>query len=348
MIAVGISVSILSFIGMILNGSCICILRTSKSLKTRGSSLLILNLLFLHLGQSVVVLPFWALHKMEISNFIYAKYIANAWRFTYILSFYGTTISVFLISLDRFLATFLLNRYKNFNTMTRMKIAILSLWTYVFALCCIPFIPEVKNGISQNLNETHHKPQKWIYIPQKPWIIFMLSFNAALPYILILICYIYIVRKLDKMKLLTDKEDTHDGSSIMLNTHQNMNSKVIKKDLYRYKYVTRLTLALSIAYGIFWSPSIFYYITLETCSSCFPKDWNGSYVKEYVRFIVKYCAFTDAIAAPLIYCFTHSEFRKELRRMKIIVLHHENSSYILERTEMVSYCYIFNGLLQIN
>ena len=337
MIAVGISVFILSFIGIILNGSCICILRTSKSLKTRGSSLLILNLLFLHLVQSVVVLPFWALHKMKISNFVYAKYIANAWRFTYILSFYGTTISVFLISVDRFLATFLLNRYGNFNTMKRMKIAILSLWMYVVSLCCIPFIPEVKSGISHNLNETYYKPQKWVYIPQKSWIIFMLSFNAALPYILILICYIYIVWRLNEVKLLTDKEDIHNGSSVTLNTHQNMNSKVLKKDLYRYKYVTRLTLALSIAYGIFWSPSIFYYITLETCSSCFPKDWNGSYAKEYVRFIVKYCAFTDAIAAPLIYCYTHTEFRKELHRIKITVMHHENCSYILERTGMVSY-----------
>lgn len=144
--------------GVILNGICICILRKSKSLKARGSSLLILNLLFLHFGQSMVVLPIWLLDKLEISNSVVAKNVGTAWLFTYILSFYGTTLSVFFISLDRFLATYLLNRYKIFVTIKRIKIAILSVWMYVVALSCIPFVPEIKRGISHNSNETLYKP----------------------------------------------------------------------------------------------------------------------------------------------------------------------------------------------
>ena len=340
-IAFGISITMLSVIGVILNGICICILRKSKSLKARGSSLLILNLLFLHFGQSMVVLPIWLLDKLEISNSVVAKNVGTAWLFTYILSFYGTTLSVFFISLDRFLATYLLNRYKILVTIKRIKIAILSLWMYVVALSCIPFIPEIKRGISHNSNETLYKPQKLFYIPQKPWVVFMLSFNAALPYILILMCYIYIASKLNKMKLLTVKNDINDSSSINSITRINSNKNVIRKGFQRDKYVTQLSLALAIAYGIFWSPSVFYYITVNTCSSCFPKDWDSSNVRQHVKFIAKFCAFMDTIAAPLIYCFSQTGFRIQLRRFKSIVTHREYSSNTVEDTKKVSWCCLY-------
>ena len=182
----------------------------------------------------------------------------------------------------------------------------------------------------------HYKPQKLFYIPQKPWVVFMLSFNAALPYILILMCYIYIASKLNKMKLLTVKNDINDSSSINSITRINSNKNFIRKGFHRDKYVTQLSLALAIAYGIFWSPSVFYYITLNTCSSCFPKDWDSSNVRQHVKFIAKFCAFMDTIAAPLIYCFSQTGFRIQLRRFKSIVTHREYFSYTVEDTKEVS------------
>lgn len=336
-IAVEISLFTLSLMGIVLNAMCIYILRTSRTLKSKASSLLILNLLVLHLGQSIFVFPFYALKKMKFSNFTFIKFVANGWRLTYIISFYGTVLCVLYISFDRFLATYLLNKYKTLVTVKRMKIAIIGLWVYITALCCIPFIPEVKSGDGNNSNNTYIKPQKYVYIPQKAWVVFMLSVNTVLPYILILICYIFIIRKLSKLQSLKDDSYVDSSSPITLNESLNNTQTLREKDLKRYKRVTRLTLVLSVAYGIFWSPSVVYFIILETCSSCFSKDWDGSNTEQHLGFIIKYLAFMDAIAAPLIYCFMHSEFRKELRRIKSKIMQDEHAKYSEgETTDMVS------------
>ena len=336
-VAIETSLFLLSFIGIIINSLCIYIVRVSQSLKAKASSLLILNLLALHLCQSILVFPFYALKKLKFSNLTFTKFIANGWRFSYMLSFYGTVFSVLFISLDRFLAVYLLNKYKTLITKKRGKIAIFFFWTYIIAFCCIPFI-DVKSRVSNYSNITYVKPQKYVYVPQKAWVVFMLSFNTLLPYILILLCYVYITCKLYKIKSQKDKELNKSPATLHMKKDNVINSR--KKDLYHCKRMTKLTLVLSLAYGVFWSPSVIYYIILETCSSCFSRDWDGSNTEQHVGFIIKYLAFMDAIAAPLIYCFLHGEFRKELKLIRKKSMLQENSDYNeRESTGMVRLCF---------
>ena len=339
-VAIETSLFLLSFIGIIINSLCIYIVRVSQSLKAKASSLLILNLLVLHLCQSIFVFPFYALKKLKFSNLSFTKFVANGWRFSYMLSFYGTVFSVLFISLDRVLAVYLLNKYKTFITKKRVKIAIFFLWTYIITFCCIPFIPDVKSRVSNYSNITYIKPQKYVYVPQKVWVVFMLSFNTLLPYILILLCYVYITLKLYKIKSQKDKELNESPATLHMKKDSVINSR--KKDLYYCKRMTKLTLVLSLAYGVFWSPSVIYYIILETCLSCFFRGWDGSNTEQHVGFIVKYLAFMDAIAAPLIYCFLHGKFRKELQLIRKKIMLQENSDYNeKESTGMVRLCFCY-------
>ena len=319
------SLFLLSFIGIIINSLCIYIVKVSQSLKAKASSLLILNLLALHLCQSLLVFPLYALKKLKFSNFTFTKFVANGWRFSYMLSFYGTVFSVLFISLDRFLAVYLLNKYKTLITKKRVRIAIFFLWMYIITFCCIPFIPSVKSKVRNYSNSTYIKPQKYVYVQQNAWVVFMLSFNTLLPYILIMGCYIYITCKLYKIKSQKDKELSESPTTVHVKKDNAINSR--KKDLYYCKRITKLTLVLSLVYGVFWSPSVIYYIILETCLSCFSKDWDGSNAEQHVGFIIKYLAFMDAVAAPLIYCFLHGEFRKELQLIRKKLMLQENLDY---------------------
>ena len=76
-------------------------------------------------------------------------------------------------------------------------------------------------------------------------------------------------------------------------------------------HVTKITMVLSLTYGILWGPCILYYTLMSVCEdTCFPKDFFISTEEQYIGFFVKFFVFCDAIAGPIIYCLNHKDFRK--------------------------------------
>ena len=325
-----VALVILAFIAVFLNSLGLYIIRTTKTLWKRNSSLLLMNLLAVHLFQGVFVFPFYAGKKVK-QDFVPAQVFANGFRLTHMLTFYGTCLGILVIAIDRFLATILLTKYKVLVTRRRVKIALVALWVYIVGLCLVPFIdvegPNYGERFNPVTNETviYEKPKFYVYQQQREWVLFMLIVNTALPYVLIIACYIFIGYRLRRMQVYHPaplSNDKHSKNSVAMTTlgeshpHAGENVPLKKKDVDKYKQVTKLTLILTAIYGVFWTPSIFYYPLKEDCKNCFPDNYEDSELEQYLGFITKYLAFLDAAAAPLVYCFMHKEFQKSLERIK--------------------------------
>ena len=331
-VAVVFSLLFLAVVAIALNSLCIHIIWTSKSLNSKPSSLFLLNLLSIHLIQGLFVFPLYAGKKLKPEDCFWLRFVNNGFRLTYMLTFYGTSIGVLLIAADRFLATYWLNYYKPRVTRLRVKICLIAVWIYIIALCLIPFdtpsYPKHSDTNSSNVATTIATNQtevfsskrrcvKYIYIQQDAWVLFMLVVNTALPYVIIILCYVYIIHRLKIMgKKSRPRGQSRAVSSIELIDLKGVPLKLRKEDVDKYKQVTHLTLVLAVAYALFWTPSIIYYPLKSNCRVCFVENYEDSNLEVHVGYITKYLAFLDALAAPLIYCFYHSEFRKSLLRIR--------------------------------
>ena len=335
--AVVTSLILFSIIAIFLNSLCLYIVKTTYK-KDKASSWLLINLLVVHLFQGVVVLPFYLGKKLYICNILWAQVFANGFRFTHMLSFYGNCLGVLSISVDRFLAARLLTCYKIVVTKKTVERYLIILWLYIIGLCIVPFFNFQKGQsdlgsydllITPN-GTCHENPftpvqsdtcrayspgvTLYYYTPPKDWVIFMLSCNAAIPYFLIISCYLYIIIRLRNIAV---------NQKTPLKTVRNalglLQGKIIyiqQKDILRYKRLKYLTFLITITYGLFWSPSIIYYLLIDICGKCFPCNFNGSVLEQYVGYVVKYLAFSNSAAAPALYCFFHSEFRKSFWKLK--------------------------------
>lgn len=319
-----IALLVLAVIAIILNFLSIYIIMTTKQLLKRNSTLILLNLLVVHLCQGIFVLPFYAGKKIK-QDFIPAQVFANGFRLSYMLTFYGACLGILLVAIDRVLATFLLTRYKVIVTRRRVKIALVVFWVYVIGLCMIPFIdtkgPTFKTKFDSitNTTITYQKQKFYVYNQQKEWVLFMLFVNTALPYILVVLCYTYIACKLTKLQSYQTVSPSGKRSKYavgQIKQYPEETQPLKKKDIQKHKQVTKLTFILTVIYGIFWTPSIIYYPLKEDCKSCFPANYEDSELEQYLGFITKYLAFLDAAAAPMVYCFMHREFQTSLERIK--------------------------------
>lgn len=346
--AVVSSLLILSLLSFVLNTFCIYIIRQTKSFRSKPSSLLLLNLLSTHLLQAVFVFPLYAAKKMKVKDFYWARIISNGFLFTYLLSFYSVCFGVLNISLDRFLATYLLTKYKKFVNFRNTLIAITISWIYMTLLCLIPFIPRDSVSAAKDatntsiglkmgsiLNSTitpflkssqgksmNAKRQFYYYTPQSEWTVFMLFCNAAIPLGIIVLCYLYVGIRLNSFsKSYETQSET--------NTRQTLTSKDGKtkfKEFKKYKQVTIITIILTLTYSIFWSPSIIYYTVLSVCpNKCFPTAWDNSFTEKHIVFIIKYVSFLNALFSPVIYCFRHPRMKEKMYQLKTGVKYRRTS-----------------------
>ncbi|XP_066924189.1 G protein-coupled receptor 161-like [Clytia hemisphaerica] len=316
---------VLAVIATFLNSLSIYIIVTTRHLWKRNSSLLLMNLLVVHLFQGVFVFPFYAGKKVK-QDFLPAQIFGNGFRLSYMLSFYGACLGILLIAIDRFLATYLLTKYKTIVTRKRVKITLAVFWIYIIGLCMIPFIdtsgPQMKTKFDNSTNQTIEYEAKkfYVYNQQRVWVLFMLIVNTALPYVLVVMCYSFIAYRLKSLQIYhpTNIGQPVKKSKYAVNkTNETDELKPLrKKDVEKHKQVTKLTFILTLAYGVFWTPSIIYYPLKADCKSCFPENYEDSELEQYVGFITKYLAFLDAAVAPLVYCFMHREFQKSLIRIK--------------------------------
>ena len=323
--AVLCSLILLIILSTSLNIFCIYVIRTTKTLREKPSSSFVVNLLSVHTFQGCVVLPLYAGKKLPhdmIKSLVLRQIFGNGYRFTYILSFYGTCLGVLSIALDRFLASFLVSRYRSVVTAGRRHAYLTGLWIYILLLAAIPFVDfkggdDALNDLTMNSTAVV-VPKLYYYNHQPEWVVFMLLFNAALPLLLIIVCYIYIVVTLKNIETvrMIDASRSLDRTNPLLLTSLSVDSAQRMQNFNKYKEVSYLTLALALTYGVCWTPSIINYILMSICSTCFPENYEDSKVETIVSYLIKYLAYTNAVFSPLIYCFYHSEFRKALRVMR--------------------------------
>ncbi|XP_066932652.1 alpha-1B adrenergic receptor-like [Clytia hemisphaerica] len=188
--AMVVVMSLMSAIIIIINAGCIYIIQWSSVLRQKTASIFVYSILTLHLLQGCFVIPFYAAKKSKIDSIESKKFICDGFRFSYMITFYGACINVLLIGGDRLLAIRLMTSYKLVVTRRRAIIATISLWTYVLVLCLIPFVPPESEKFCR-------------YNQQDEWTTFMLFFNTLLPYIFVIVSYMYITVKLDEIQQKT-------------------------------------------------------------------------------------------------------------------------------------------------
>lgn len=302
------TMSIMSVVIVAINSLCVYVILKSPLLRGKTASLLIVSLLCCHLLQGLLAIPFYTAKKSRLSKT--TSVICDGFRFSYMVTFYGTCINVLLISIDRLLAVRLLTAYRVVVTRKRVKVAIFSMWAYTILTCLIPFIKFKRTA--SNLNSRCH------YNQQRAWTIFMLICTTLASYAVITCCYVYIYTKLNLVRKrlhgteIREPPTEHTGAKKQtpdscLFTDRN------RKDDSSCRNI-KMAFAIIVMYGLTWSPSVFYYLLVTIYPSVFAKSYYVSTAEGYITFFIKVLSFFDAIASPVVYCYFHADFRKELKR----------------------------------
>ena len=353
-ISVGLMIT-LSLLTTGLNAICICLILKSKQMMKRTSTLLILNLLSVHLFQGLVAFPFYAAKKSDATKTSphLRHVICDGFRFTYMTSFYASVMAVFLVTADRFLATGFVLRYREIVTRRKVLIALVGQWLYVVILCLLPF---KVNGNKTNKPILEHTSSNTtlnnttasnVTFPTTPplllslplssecsynqtqiWTILMLIINCAVPYAMIIVFYFRILTSINIIQHRTERSRSRSCTSSNLvqynNMHpqtseapsekQNPDTLMVDREKRQLQKITRTCVIITASYFFFWLPSVIYYVTLRACPGCFLDNWEEEPLEKYIAFFMKFLAFLDAIATPVIYCILSKEFRRQTRK----------------------------------
>ena len=314
--AITVTLSLIGVIAVTINVLCIFIIVSSKLLWEKRSSIFIFSVLMLHMIQGFLVIPFYAAKKAGTSNSTSKTIICDGFRFTYMITFYGSCVNVLFITIDRLLAVILLTAYKQIVTRKRVIIAAVCLWIYVIMLCLIPFLPQKQSEKSTSTCS---------YNPQKEWTIFMLFANTVFPYVIVIVTYTYIFIMFYKKKVKrqtkkcnpingdVNKSEVMNGFCARVSSQKNVNMSTLEmKRCKEMQKITKITFVVVLIYGITWAPTIIYYLLIHLNSS---HSHHHSSSKGYTSFIIKFITFFDAIAAPIIYCYYHDDFKQEFNKL---------------------------------
>ena len=335
--------AILASIIICINLCSLTIILWSRSLMSRPQVILLINLIATHLIQGLVVMPVYAVRKSKQYPVGSYPAVCDTWRFTYMLTFYGTCINVLLIALDRVVATkYYLKYAANHYRHKHFACAVVVGWTYVVALCIIPFF------MDDNDNKDHGKtPYHCHYNQPYEWTSFMLIFNTVIPYLCVIASYLYIRRQIrevsskvfftmksDKCKSLAanndsfscSTEDRLDSSSPAVVIHKHAANSIKPRKSVHYRKVTRLIFRIVFIYGLTWTPSIIYYSIVTMTPDIFPASYYVSQLEMVFTYVIKYITFFNAAAAPIIYCYNHTEFRKEANKLFTLMTRRRNQN----------------------
>ena len=295
-VAVVSALLILSLAIILLNSGCLFMLLSSEK-RRRISSLLLASLLIIHIIQGVVVIPLYTAKRWKISNKTAKVAVCDSFRFSYLLTNYISCITILLISLDRFCAIRFPLKYRvRASAATAVK-SIAASWTYVIALCLIPF----RNHCG-----------KCNYSPSTIWSVSMLSVNTFLPFLIIIFIYTYIsrksfifVRRSERRRCIQKREKLPNArrkSAVSLATF-------LSKEFAAAKVAVLITAS----YIVCWGPSFMYYMLKNTCKSCFAPSFKDSSLEEKLDYAMKFLTLVDGLAAPIIYCLRNASLYKNRR-----------------------------------
>ena len=319
----------LSILTILAGATCFCIIHQTKELSKTPSSYLIRNLLTVHFIQSVIVFPLYVAKKHGVESLLWNTIICDGFRFTFMITFYIAIFSVSLIAIDRRIAVFHPIRYREMVTKRRVLFCIIGIWVYITLLCLIPFkyngnhgtisfVYKINNTISNAtiprnatlLNKNH--VSKCDYNQPPLWTILMLGINCLLPYVSIVVIYRSITHKMKKIHARTNirRESAGYYADKCIKKNKKKSAGSTAKEMSMKRKITKVSMLLSIAYLITWSPSVLYYILWCVCPhTCFTDAYQYSKEETYITFAMKYLAFLDAIVSPVIYCFFSERFR---------------------------------------
>ena len=298
-----ILLSILSILTILANSTGIFVISRTKELSKTPSSYLIRNLLTVHFIQGLIVFPLYVAKKHGVESVVLYQFICDGFRFTFMVTFYMAVFSVLFIATDRFIAVVFTMHYREIVTKQRLLLCIVAIWIYITSISLIPF---KHSDVNINSNDTNVAIVTNVTMPRKSsivkcnynqselWTILMLGFNCLLPYITMVIMYQYIIFQLKKIERKAKIES----------------SRFKIEEINKNRKITKVSLLLSIAYLVTWSPSVLYYILWCVCPhTCFTDAYQYSKEETYITFAMKYLAFLDAIVSPVIYCFFSERFR---------------------------------------
>lgn len=297
---------VLSITTILLNIFCIDVIRRSKLLLRKPSTVFIVNLLVLQLIQGLFVLPLYIAQQANFQDDHWKIRICNGFRFSYTITFFGTCLGILLTSIDRFFAVYWIASYRFRLTRPRVMTILLMKWMYVVILCSLPLF-----NTSPHENDIVLSCQSYAievacdYHPSKLWSIIMLLVNTALPYIIIVAVYIYVIRTVKFFEKRAHQKPSKYFEVPLRN--QGGVIKLKKKDIAKHKKITKLAIILCLVYAFLWMPSVAYYAVTHVCPDCFQAFSCRS---DYVKFFITFVAFLNGIAVPVVYCFYQKDFRR--------------------------------------
>ena len=209
------------------------------------------------------------------------------------------------ISVDRLLATLKNMEYHRIVTAFRARMISLAVFIYVGIWSSLPFAFQATSY--SNFTETSENFESCKYTPTDSWTLVMLIAHALVPYMISVICHVIILKSISK-KLM------YAGSNVDVH-HENEEEEHSVTNAVE-NHVAMATLKISITYGLLWGPSIIYYSLIAVCKEqCFANGYFHSNTEQIMGFFVKLLIFADGVAAPLIYCINHREFKKSAQTL---------------------------------
>ena len=276
---------------------------------TRSSRMTVFSLLFVHLIQGLIVIPMYAVKKSGITEYIILQVVCVIFRFTYLLTNYVSLFSVVNICIHRFYAIKYPVKHLKELTSRRTAIAVVSSWIYVTILCLIPFLPS-------------NSPERdcYYYHPQRQWTTFMLIMNTLLPFVTVVVCYLYIFQKANLMLFTNISQRRCIGQAEPENLQGRRRTLMdIKK--------TKTSILIVFFYIVCWGPSFVYFLLKSLCPHCFSVSFRTSREEEIIGYVVKMLTFLNGIISPLLYCFhTKNTSSEKARKKQIMFLLHESEA----------------------
>ena len=296
-----LALKILSVLAVTVNIFCLIIVIKTKNALNKPSTIFIITLLSTHLLQGVLTLPLYVAKRTTPRSSPTYRYVCDGFRFTYIITFYTTCLTMLIISIDRLLATRHIYSYRKLVTPLRAKAITVLISVYMLIICCIPFIPF--HHLNSQPGEIVKK-EACSYNYPRWWTTAMITSHALLPYVLSIFCHLLVIRNLRKSFKIVQNSTKRNSKKPVTRTTSTDSQKAVEG------HVTKITMVLSLTYGILWGPCILYFALMSVCQICFSKKYFISTEEQYIGFFVKFFVFCDAVAGPIIYCLNHKDFRK--------------------------------------
>ena len=288
--AVTIALIILSFVVFSFNNVCVLKIILSQRLRSKVSHIAICSLLFAHDLQGLIVIPAFALKRLERQDH---GINCDIFRFSYMLTNYGACISLLLITMDRVFAVFYPLKHLVKWTIKKTLYSVCLGWLYVLCLCLVPFF-------------TPRNKDSCLYEPQKSWTIFMLSVNTLVPFLIMNISYVMIY-----VKIRRSHKKLRNSSSIRTRSQRK-----------------HFALCSVVSFLLCWGPSFIYYFMLAVCKSCQNKFYLSTGSESMLTFFMKFLTFIDGVTAPLIYCVMNKTFRNDASRKKSEITNLRNQTVV--------------------